>query len=173
LELNWPCPTPAVRDSVTFRTGLKAPFRGLSFLLHNPRLWPFAILPVTIATSILVGGSCASIALLPRAIASLIGHGHAWYEVAGVTALEIIAATSGVVVSLVLALALAQPLSGPALNRLVRAMEKQLGVADHPLVPWWREMGRSALAALIGMAWRYPIWPCSLSSTSRCRLGGL
>jgi CysZ protein len=130
-----------------FRAGLKGPFRGLSFILHNPQLWPFALVPATVALVLTISLGTASVLYLPKLIELVVGHGSAWYEVAGVIALQVIAAGTGLLLSVLISLGLAQPLSGPALERLVRAMEKEVGAPDHPSVPLWKEIGRSAAAA--------------------------
>ncbi|MBI5537309.1 MAG: EI24 domain-containing protein [Deltaproteobacteria bacterium] len=130
-----------------FRAGLKGPFHGLSFILRNPQLWVFAMIPVAAALVVFFGLSTLSFVFLPRLIEWIVGTGTAWYAVAGVIVLKVLAVGTAFLLSLLIALGLAQPLSGPALERLVRAMERDVGAPDHPKVPFWKEVARSAAAA--------------------------
>ncbi|HQP35338.1 MAG TPA: EI24 domain-containing protein [Polyangiaceae bacterium] len=140
-----------------FRIGLRAPFQGMRFLMRNPPLWPLSLLPTTIAVLITVGLGTLSVMFLPELIVGITGKGGAWYEVAGVVALQVITAGTGLLLSLVLGLVLAQPLSGPVLEHLVREMDKELGAPAPPKVPLWREIARSATGALLALAFVLPI----------------
>lgn len=155
-EAGTPAQTPKPR-LWKFRAGLRGPFRGLSFILYNPQLWPWAAVPVAIALALIVGLSSLSVTYMPKLVELITGHGSAWWQVWGVIALQVIAAGSGILLSIVIGFGLSQPLSGFALDRLVRAMERELGAIEHPNVPWWRELARSAAAAFWTLAPTIPI----------------
>lgn len=140
-----------------FRAGLQGPFRGLSFILHNPQLYPWAMFPVVIALALIIALGTLSVLYLPALITLITGHGTAWYEIAGVVALQVLAASTGILLSLLIGIGLAQPLSGFALEKLVRAIERELGAPEHPNVPWWRELIRSAAAAFWSLVPTVPI----------------
>jgi CysZ protein len=140
-----------------FSAGFKAPFKGLSFIMHKPQLYPWAMFPVVVALVLVIGLGTLSVIYLPAVIKLLLGTGTAWYEVAGVVALQVVAALTGLLLSLLLGLGLAQPLSGFALEKLVRAMEHELGAPDHPNVPWWRELLRSVAANFWALVPALPI----------------
>src|SRR5262249_3125518 len=57
-----------------------------------------------------------------------------------------------IVVALFVAWFLAVPLSGFALDRIVRRRERALGIGPHAEVPTWRSMLRSLRASLASMA---------------------
>lgn len=112
-------------EVVGFLAGLKAPFSGLGFLLRRAELWPHAIVPAVVVL-VLFGalgfGVVHLVDALMRAIFGL--SATAWWAVIVRVLLWIV----GIVLAYVVAFALAQPLSGPALDRIVAAREQSLGV---------------------------------------------
>lgn len=140
-----------------FRAGLRAPLEGVRFLLRRPGLWPLSIVPAAAVILITSGLGTLSVLYLPDLVVRLTGKGAAWYEVAGVVALQVVSAGTGLLLSILLALVLAQPLSGPALEHLVRQMEKEIGAPAHPKVPLWKEMVRSASGAVLALAAVLPV----------------
>jgi CysZ protein len=118
--------------------GFAAFFLGVGFVVGTPRVWPRAAVPVLMAVALWAAlgalGVWGSLHLAHRMVASAFGAG----------ALSVLFALPAVLLALVLALALAQPLSGWALDSIVR--EQRSALALPPL----REGGRvrAALSSL-------------------------
>jgi CysZ protein len=140
-----------------FRDGLKGPFKGVSFLLRRPSLWPLALVPAAVASAITAGLGTIAVLFVPNLVRSITGTTSSWYGALGVSTLVVLATAAAVVLGFVAGLLLAQPLSGPALERLVRAMEKHLGAPERPKVPLWRELARSTTGVLVGFACGLPV----------------
>jgi CysZ protein len=152
-------PAPRTQDprKVGFAAGLKAPFKGVGFIARRPNLWLLSMVPATIA---IVGAALlgsAAIAWLPGLPSRLVGPASTWYGNVGATVVSIALTVIGVLLSIALAMLLAQPLSGPALERLARAVELDMGAPPRPVVPFWRELGRSAIGSLLGLCAGLPV----------------
>lgn len=145
------------KERGSWRAGLAAPFRGLSFLVRRPDIWWLAIIPSAWALVITVTLSTVAVRLLPSMVTGWMGNATAWYAQLGAAVAAVAVTVVGVLLSVVAGLVLAQPLSGPALERLSRHMEMALGVHDCPVVPFWRQVGRSAAAVLIGLGVGLPV----------------
>jgi CysZ protein len=139
-----------VRRRVGFLRAAAAPWRGLYFLFRNPASWPLAMVPVIVALVIISVASGLSLAYVPDLVASWIGDTSTWYGTAGRVALQILATIVLVVVAMLAGAILAQPLSGPALERLVRLREEHLGLPPRESSPFWIDVWRSSRSALIG-----------------------
>lgn len=140
-----------------FVDGLRAPLQGVSFIVRRPDLWLLAAVPGLVAVTVAGALSGASIGWLPKLAEWLIGPTTTWYADLGAALAAIGLTAVGVLLSIVLGLAMAQPLSGPALERLAVAMEADMGAAPRPVVPFWRSVSRSAGGALLGLAIGIPI----------------
>lgn len=131
---------------------MKALFKGLSTLVSTPSLWGLALVPILVTMGLTTGLSVASVKLVPWLIASTVGTSTAWWSVL----LQVLATVAAVVLSLFVALGLAQPLSGPALERLVRRVEAALGVPARPETPFLTDVARSLGSALLGLGFGLP-----------------
>jgi CysZ protein len=102
--------------------GMGAFFGGVAFVVGTPRLWLRALAPVLMAfvltTALGAVGVWQVIALT---------HG-VWGSGFTVTILSLALCVAAVVIALVLGVSLAQPLSGWALEGIVRAQQKALGL---------------------------------------------
>ena len=135
-----------------FFSGARAFLQGLWTLVSSPSLWGLALVPVAIAfvmTGIL--GTLA-VKIVPSLVASSVGSSGAWWTVA----LQVLLTFAAVIVAFFLALTLAQPLSGPALEALVRRVEKDLGAPVRPQTPFLTDIGRSLASALLGLGFGLP-----------------
>jgi CysZ protein len=103
-----------------------------------------------------VGGTLAY-KYLPTFVASLLGAGGSWAAQAAISVATFVVTALGILFAIVLGLILAQPLSGPILERLARAFEAEIGAPYRPIVPLWRQVGRSAGGVLIGLAAGLPV----------------
>jgi CysZ protein len=119
--------------------GFAAFFLGVGFVVGTPRVWPRAAVPVLMAVALwgALGsvGVWGSLRLAHRMVESSIGAG-------ALTALFVVPA---VLVALLLALALAQPLSGWALDSIMREQRRALAL------PPLREGGR--VKAVVSSLW--------------------
>jgi len=152
-------PAPRTQDprKVGFAAGLKAPFKGVGFIARRPNLWLLSMVPATIAIVVAALLGSAAIAWLPGLPSRLVGPASTWYGNVGATVVSIALTVIGVLLSIALAMLLAQPLSGPALERLARAVELDMGAPPRPVVPFWRELGRSAIGSLLGLCAGLPV----------------
>ena len=133
-------------------TGLRSLLGGFAWLFTTPGAWLFAMVPLLLLVA--VGGTLAalSISFVPDLVARFMGKG----EGIGVGALKILVTAAAVVLSSLLAFALAQPLSGPALERIVRMQEAAVGAPTRPPTPFWLDIVRSLKSVLIGYAFGLP-----------------
>lgn len=142
---------PAIpRKPAGFLDGAKAPFQGLWFVCTNPDSWPFAMVPIAVALTIFSGLSYVSVRYIPSAVQRALPPGDLWYTELGIGVLAVLATVAAVVLSFLLGLVLAQPLSGPALERLVRLRERDLGVRERPSTSFLMDAWRSLRSALLG-----------------------
>ncbi|HEX4447251.1 MAG TPA: EI24 domain-containing protein [Polyangiaceae bacterium] len=137
--------------SVGFFGGAAALFGGVGWVATTPRIWPRALVPVATALVLIAGlGYCG------HRVATDIAHrffGDG--TVAGLAG--VLLTLVAVVLAIVIAAALAQPLSGWALDGIVRAQERELGVAPAPAPPFFKAMLASLASGLLGLAVGVPI----------------
>lgn len=126
------------------------PWKGLWFLVRTPAAWPFAIVPMVVATLLVTLVAAAALAWLVPSVGALVGPSQAWYATAGRVALQVLTALLALLVGVVLAAVLSQPLSAPALERLVRLTERELGLPARPQTSLATDLWRSARSAAIG-----------------------
>jgi CysZ protein len=121
-----------------FFRGIGGFFGGMAFVVGTPRIWPRAAVPVVVALVLF-----ASLGALGVWGALRVAHGLV-QESVGAGALTVVFALPALLVALLLALALAQPLSGWALDGIVREQRRALGL---PALPEARA-GHAALSSL-------------------------
>ena len=124
--------------------GIKCFFRGFALLARTPEAYPFALVPLLMALLVTSGLGALSWMLVPSLVSRWVGSG-TWY----LSLLQVVATIGLFALMLPLVLALAQPLSGPALEALVRRIERRLGCAEAPEISFLREIGRSAGSAAL------------------------
>lgn len=117
-----------------FVDGALAPWRGLAFVLGTPSTWPYAAVPAAIFVAISGAIGTLGVTLVQHATASLASAGSAWV-VAGAWALRVVLWLAAAAIAVLLGLALAQPLSGPALDVIVEKQERALGGRVHAKQP--------------------------------------
>jgi CysZ protein len=122
--------------------GAGAFFHGMAFVVSTPRLWPRALVPM--ATALVLFGGLAALGIFG---VTLLTQG----------LLVWLLAVPVVIIALLLGLALAQPLSGWALDGLVRAQREELGLGPLPELPTGRAALSSLGAALLALAIGAPI----------------
>lgn len=127
-----------------------APWRGLWLIVTTPRAWLLAIVPMVIASMIILALSVVAFGVVPSLVGHVVGPTETWYGTLGKTLLEIVAALAMFIVALLCGAFLAQPIASPALDRLLRLTESSLGLADRPRTSFALDAWRSARSALIG-----------------------
>ena len=108
------------------------------------------MVPVAVALSIFGFLSYLSVRFIPPAIEHALPTGDAWYTRFGSGLLTVLATVAAIVLAFLLGLVLAQPLSGPALERLVRLRERDLGIRERPGTSLLMDAWRSLRSALLG-----------------------
>jgi CysZ protein len=132
-------------------------FGGLGWLFTTPRAWPSASVPCVLFVGLGGGLAALSIAYVPDWIDQGIGPTTSALGGFGTAVLKVLATAAAVVVSTLFAFALAQPLSGPALEQLVRLQERSLGAPERPPTPFLVDIGRSLKSMLVGYGIGIPI----------------
>jgi CysZ protein len=155
--MTEPVTAPFEPVALGFGTGVRALFRGWSFLLRTPSSWPYASVPTLVLMSLLTLVAWVSArwvfpaftSHVPQASNSL---SHAlWLGASGLATLLVF------VLGVVLALALASPLSGPALEKLVRLEERALGVPARSDMSFWAEIWCGFRAQIFVLIWIVPV----------------
>jgi len=116
-------PTPARALSLVM--GISSVFRGLGFLVTRPGLWGYAIVPVIVCGFLLA--TLGSLGILGTNAVTHALEQKEGVHAAAVWVLRILMWLASVMLSFVLATALAQPLSGFALDALSQRQERELG----------------------------------------------
>ncbi|NUP08782.1 MAG: hypothetical protein HOW73_22265 [Polyangiaceae bacterium] len=121
-------------------------FRGFSLLGKAPGALPLALVPI--------GAALAFSASFVGLVAFFVpGWVDAWVGTAGwwVPIVKVVATLTIALFAIVVAIALTQPASGPALDSIVRRVERVLGVPEHPASSFGMEILRSAGSAALGL----------------------
>lgn len=136
--------------------GVRAFFGGCGFVVTTPRVWGWALVPVVVA--LVLGGAFGALGAWGAwRIAEATFSGDAGWAEAARWALGVVLAVVAVLVGFVIAMSLAQPISGFALDRVVRAQSQALGSAaaqapEQPLsAQLKRSLGVNLTALLIGL----------------------
>ena len=135
-----------------FFAGFKALLQGIGFIVKTPNVWPFAMVPIVLTIFLFAGMSWAAVGVVPDMIAEWdwVSDLPGWvgtivsYAIVGVV----------VVLTLLLSFTVAQPLSGPAMERIVRSHEQAIGVTDpRPETSFIDDIGRSLIS--LGVSWAF------------------
>jgi CysZ protein len=131
--------------------GVAAFLGGVSWVVTTPRIWPRAIVPIATALVLVAAlgvlGVHGAMTVTRRALGEGLGA-----EFVGV-----LLAITAVVLALVVGVALAQPLSGWALDAIVRTQEQELGIAPAAGPPFLAMMFASLASSLLGLTVGVPI----------------
>lgn len=150
-------PSAAAVPRPGFWAGLRCLLGGFGFLLRHPRSWPLALVPLLVLLVIASALSVMAIVWLPDLIATLVGQPSSTWGAVGSGVLQVLSTVAAMVLPLLVALGLAQPLSGPALEGLIRMQERQLGAPERPPTGFWLDMWRSLQSLLLGYAMGLPV----------------
>jgi hypothetical protein len=114
------------RTRVTTLGAIDAFVGGIGFILITPRMWPLAMVPAAILTILLIGLTAAGVWGAAELSAGLFGHDRGTWGAIGYWILTVFFALIAFLIALVLALALAEPLSAFALERISAAQQRAL-----------------------------------------------
>ncbi|KYF61946.1 hypothetical protein BE11_50225 [Sorangium cellulosum] len=141
-----------------FGAGLKAILGGYGYLFRTPDLWPLALVPAAFALVLTVVLAVAGVKLAPSLVELIVkepGAGALWTTL--MVVLRILSLAVVLVAALAVSFALAKPLSGPALERMVRRAEADLGAPAWPEVGFFADMWRALQSSLVALAFTLPI----------------
>lgn len=147
----------AVPDRPGFACGLKSVFRGIGWVVTTPSVWPLALVPTLVAVVILSGLGVATFYFVPDWIAAWIGPTTSLFGGMGVTVMQVIGVILGLVASVLISFALAQPVSGPALEAIVKKQEQALGAPVRPGNNFIVDVGNSLQSLLVGYMIGIPV----------------
>jgi CysZ protein len=132
--------------------------RGVAFVVRKPAAWRWAIVPAVLAALIFsaMGLGAVNIAFRLARHALSSPEATAWTDVA-TWLLGLALAAAGLLVSLLVALALAQPLSGFALEEIARLQGLDLGSPPPPAIAPSRAFFRALAVGLTALAISLPL----------------
>jgi CysZ protein len=137
-----------------FVAGVAAFFSGIAFIVTSPRVWVFAMVPIVLWLGITAGFAGLAISLVLPKISLWIG-ATTWVGLVGAWLLKALAVLLALMLAALLGFAFAQPLSGPALNRIVTAVESKLGAPAWPATSLLDDMAKGlksvGVASLFGL----------------------
>ncbi|WP_437722200.1 EI24 domain-containing protein [Sorangium sp. So ce861] len=141
-----------------FGAGLKAMLGGYGYLFRTPDLWPLALVPTSLALVLTVVLAIAGVKLAPSLVELIVKEpGTGWLWTVLMAALRVLSLAVVLVAALALSFGLAKPLSGPALERMVRRAEADLGAPAWPEVGFFADMWRALQSSLVALAFTLPI----------------
>ncbi len=136
-----------------FFDGVGALFGGLGFIVGRPSMWGWALIPSLVATLLFFGlGALAIWGGMALAHRALWDPGDGTWTTVSIWVLRVVFWIAGIVLSFLLSISLAQPLSGFALDAIARRQEIALGGRswpDQPLIGSALRSLRVTLTALI------------------------
>jgi CysZ protein len=146
------------RGRLGFFDGIRAFFGGFGFVVGQPSIWGWALVPAVIATLLFLALAGVAIRLgSGLADAALAGVNSGAWTTVGTWLLSVVFWAIGLIVSFLLAMSLAQPLSGFALDAIARRQEVALGGRSWPEQPWLSGMFRSLRVALSALVVSLPL----------------
>jgi CysZ protein len=151
--------TPQASSSLGFFGGAKIFFQGFGFIVGRPSMWLLAAVPVLAALVLTILVAWLGIASAQAAVDSLFGQpSGAWGEI-GMWLTRALLYVLAVVAAVLVGSALAQPISGPALDRIARAQESALGVPPRAdtSTSFFVSVGRALRVTLVTLAIGAPI----------------
>jgi CysZ protein len=141
-----------------FVDGVRAFFGGVGFVVGTPRVWGFAVVPILVATVLFVVFAWLAIAAVNAVSGAFFAApSESVWSAVGVWTVRIVLGLVGIVLAFVVAMSLAQLLSGFALERVSREQELALGGRTWPDQPLVASTLRSLRVTLVGLVAFVPI----------------
>ena len=149
---------PLDTEAPGFGAGVGSLFAGLKFVTSTPSVWPLAMVPVFFLVAITIAIGAAGAGFLPGLVLPMLGSwATAGHGVVGTIA-KVLVTVLSFVIGAVLGFALSQPLSGPALEKIVRKVEGTLGVPAWPQTSLAQDIWRSLEGLLLTTALSLPLF---------------
>jgi CysZ protein len=136
-----------------FLDGAGALFGGFGFLIGTPSVWPLAMVPIAVAGIVTGLLGFASFHFLMPAISGLFGA--RWHFLAAI--LEVLVGVLALIFAALAGFGLAQPLSGPALNGIVRRVDADMGAPPRPPSGFAEDVGRALQSIAVSYAVGLPV----------------
>lgn len=141
-----------------FFDGVRAFFGGIGFIVVRPSMWGWALIPILVATLLFSGLGALAVwggtSLADHALRDL---GEGTWSTVGLWALRVVFWLVGLLLAFLVALSLAQPLSGFALDAIARRQEVALGGKAWPDQPFVAAAFRSLRVTLFALAVSLPL----------------
>ena len=136
-----------------FGAGVAAIFSGIGFIATTPAAWPLAMVPIAVGVSLSAVFGTLAVKLIPPLFTAWLG------GTSGIlaTTLGVVATAIALLLGILVGFALAQPLSGPALERLVRRAEARDGAPAWPPTSFSDDILRSLGSLLVSAAFGLPL----------------
>lgn len=132
---------------------MRAFFGGIGFVLGKPATWGWAIVPVVVLVVLATAFCTLGVLGANHLAASLVPGTNDWDDATRV-ALGGVLSIVTVVMGLVVAVSLTQPISGFALEAIVRRQDAELGLPPWPALPLAKSMAHTLGATMVGLgAW--------------------
>jgi CysZ protein len=138
-------------DSFGLSAALDAVVTGAGFIVRTPSTWPWSLVPAAILLLLIVGFTCLGVHVAAEFSDYVFGKARGAWGNIGDWALRIVLGILALLLSLVLGLLLAEPLSAFALDKIVRAFELQAAGESRPGPPIWASLWFSVSAAAFGL----------------------
>jgi CysZ protein len=148
---------PLAGAALGFFSGVRALFGGLGFVVTTPSAWGWAMIPVTVAALIFGATGTAAIVEGSALAHRLVGESASPWSAIGVGLLEVLFGAIGLVLGFVVAMSLAQPLAGFALDAVARKQELALGGRTYPAQPLVAGARRALRVSLTALAIGLPV----------------
>jgi CysZ protein len=131
---------------------------GVAFVVRKPSVWRWAIVPALLAALMFSGMAIGAVNIAFRLARHALSRPEAtvWTDV-GTWLVGLALSAAGLLVSLVVALALAQPLSGFALEEIARRQALELGSSALPAIAHSHAFLRALAVGLTAIAISVPI----------------
>lgn len=139
-------------EKLGFGGGIRVFWSGVGFVMSTPAVWIPATVPMVTAVALLGGSGALGVWAAEAAATSIAGSSDF-----GLWALRVVFGVVAIIVALLVSLSLSQPLSGWALDRIVRKQESALGASEWPDQPRLRQMALALGVNLLGLAVGLPI----------------
>ncbi len=137
-----------------FFAGIRALAGGVSFVITSPSVWGLSAVPLIVFAAHAIGLGWLGVVLAEKAATALVGTSPAALAVVGRWFVGAVVVVAALLIAVIVAFSLAQPLSGWALDGIVRAQERALGAGEWPPQPRLTSFLRSVVvtggALLVG-----------------------
>src|SRR5262249_10194954 len=137
--------------------GLHAFFGGIGFIIGTPSVWGYALVPAAMALLLLVGLCGLGFWGVWHGLDAYLGEVSGFWATTGTWLLKVLLTLLSPLFAILLALLLAQPLSGFALEGIVRAQERALGQWPSPKPSPLESLLRTANVTLFALAFGLPL----------------